>query len=301
MSRSASSALSRRQRGAAAVFIAPFLILFLATTIVPVGYAVWLSLYSEQSSGLGFGGTETVFVGLDNFVRALGSESFRGGFLTVGLYCAVYIPIMIGAALLLALLLDSAYARAKRFFQLALYLPNVIPGLIAATIWFYLYTPGLSPVVDAFESLGLGWDINSDGAALGAIANIAIWEHTGYNVIIFFAALQAIPREVIEAATVDGAGAVRTALRVKVPLIRGAVVLAVLFTVIGAMQLFTEPQIIRTESAAIGGEWTPAMFIYTAVTERHDYGQAAAASIIFAVVLGAASFVVTRFTSRRAA
>ncbi|MBV1851636.1 carbohydrate ABC transporter permease [Catellatospora tritici] len=294
------SGLARRQYGVATLFVAPFFVLFFVFTLAPIVYGGWLSLHREQTSGLGFGGEpEQVFVGLDNFTKALTNSTFLHGFATVGLYCAVYIPVMIAIAMVLALLLDSAYARAKRFFQLALYLPNIVPGLIAAMIWGYLYTPGLSPVMQALEQIGLPFTVTSDSGAVGAVANLAIWEHTGYNVIIFFAALQAIPREVIEAATVDGAGQVRTAISVKAPMIRGAVVLAVLFTVIGAMQLFTEPFIVRDTATSIDIGWTPSMYIFD-LTRHYDLGGAAAASLILTFVLAVASFAVTRFSRKGA-
>ncbi len=142
----ASTRLGRGRHAAPALFLAPFLLLFTATLLAPIGYAVWMSLYREQAaSGLGFGGTETLFVGIDNYLRALGDAGFRRGFVHIALYCLLYIPVMVGGALVLALLVDSALARAKRFFQLAYFLPHAVPGLIAAIVWGFLYTPGLSP------------------------------------------------------------------------------------------------------------------------------------------------------------
>ncbi len=112
-------------------------------------YAAWMSLYREESSGLGFGGTERVFAGLGNFTEALGNEAFLRSFGHIALYCVLYIPAMVGGALVLALLVDSTVARARRFFQIAYFLPHAVPGLIASLIWLYLYTPGLSPITDA--------------------------------------------------------------------------------------------------------------------------------------------------------
>ncbi len=148
-------AVSSRRRGrygAPAVLLAPFLLLFTACTLVPVGYAIYLSLYTEQRGGLGFGGTETLFTGWGNYARALKDDAFLEGFANIALYCLMYIPVMIALALALALLLDSALARAKRFFQLALFIPHAVPGIIAALIWMYLYTPGISPVLDLLET-----------------------------------------------------------------------------------------------------------------------------------------------------
>ncbi|WP_405851643.1 carbohydrate ABC transporter permease [Streptomyces sp. NBC_00090] len=291
-------ALRRRGRyGAPAVLLAPFLTLFTACTLVPIGYAIYLSLYTEQRGGLGFGGTETVFTGLGNYTRALEDKGFRDGFLTIAQYCLLYIPVMVGLALVLALVLDSALARAKRFFQLALFIPHAVPGIIAALIWMYLYTPGISPVLDALEALGTQPD--PLGHPLPAVVNMALWQWTGYNVVIFYAALQAIPREVLEAAVVDGAGPLRTALSIKVPLIRASLAMVGLFTVIGSLQLFTEPMILHGTAPGVTSTWTPNMYAYTAAFERSDYGLAAASSVLLAVAAAVLSFVVTRISRSR--
>ncbi|NEA37996.1 sugar ABC transporter permease [Streptomyces sp. SID11385] len=287
----------RARAGAPALLLLPFFILFTACTLIPIGYAVYLSLYDEKRSGLGFGGVHRVFSGFGNYADALGDPAFRDGFVNLGLYCLLYIPLMVVLSLLLALLLDSTLARAKRFFQLALFLPHAVPGIIAALIWMYLYTPGVSPVVGALDSAGFQADIL--GTPVPAVVNIALWEWTGYNLIIFFAALQAIPREVLEASVVDGAGPLRTALSVKLPLIRPSLAMVGLFTVIGSLQLFTEPMILHGATPDVVTTWTPNMYAYTAAFERDDYGLAAAASVLLALAAAALSYLVTRFSGGR--
>ncbi|GHH65972.1 sugar ABC transporter permease [Kitasatospora indigofera] len=287
-----STARTAGRRGAPALLLAPFMLLFTACTLIPIGYAVHLSLYTERRSGLGFGGTVSVFTGLGNYTRALGDPAFREGFLAVAGYCLLYIPLMLGLSLLLALLLDSALARARRFFQLALFLPHAVPGIIAALIWMYLYTPEISPVVGALDTLGAQPDLL--GNPLPAVVNIALWEWAGYNMVIFYAALQAIPREVLEAARVDGAGALRTAFSVKIPLIRASLTMVGLFTVIGSLQLFTEPMILHGAAPAVTSTWTPNMYAYSAAFDRNDYGLAAAASVLLALTAAALSYAITR-------
>ncbi|UUN31462.1 sugar ABC transporter permease [Streptomyces sp. FIT100] len=275
--------------------------MFLLCLIAPLAYTAWLSLFHEESSGLGFGGTTNVFVGLDNLQKALVDTAFWKSFRIPLLYCLIYVPVMIGAGVLMALLLDSVYARAKQFFQLALYAPHVIPGVIATIIWVYLYTPGISPVVDAFDRLGLPWSLGNDYAVVAAIANITVWLGAGYATVIFFAALQAIPRELIEAATIDGAGAVRTALSVKVPLIRGAIGMVAVFNVIASFQMFAGPLLLRQQTRTVTFEWTPVLFIYNRAFNLKDYGYAAATSLVFAAAIGLACYAGHRLTKRRTA
>ncbi|MGW4793000.1 carbohydrate ABC transporter permease [Nonomuraea sp. NPDC004297] len=285
-------------RWAIALLTAPFFVLFAAVVLAPLGYALWLSLFREQSSGLGFGGTESVFSGLDNYLSTLADDAFRDGFAVVALYAALYVPLMLGGALVLALLLDSGIALLRRFFQLALFMPHVVPGVIAGLIWLYLYLPGISPIVAVLRDGGITWDFLGDHV-LSSVVNIAVWEWIGYNMIIFFAALQAVPREVLEAATMDGAGPIRVALRVKLPLIKGAVVTALLFTIIGSLQLFNEPMVMDTVSDGVVSTWTPNMYAYAEAFGNNDIGQAAAASLLLAVLAAVLSYFVTTWGSKK--
>ncbi|HQF02828.1 MAG TPA: sugar ABC transporter permease [Phycicoccus sp.] len=288
--------LVHRQRRAAGIFLAPFLVLFTLVTIAPLGYSIWLSLFSEQTSGLGFGGVEQVFVGISNYVAALGDPAFRSGFGTIAAYIAIYVPLLMAAALLLALILDSGLAWGRKAAQLTLFLPHAVPGLIAALIWLYLYTPGLSPVIEWLGTTGPGGPATTN--PLLSVVNIAVWQWLGYNIVIFYAALQSVPDEVVDAAVVDGARPWQVALMIKLPLIRPAVVMAALFTAIGGVQLFTEPKILDQASASITSTWTPNMFLQSVAFDRNDYGLAAAASIIVALVAGGLSFVVMRLGNR---
>ncbi|MEU6142906.1 sugar ABC transporter permease [Streptomyces sp. NPDC047081] len=293
------SGLRRSQRRTAVLFVTPFFVLFAVVMAAPIGYAAWMSLFQERSSGLGFGGSERVFSGIANYTKALSDAGFRASFAHIAVYCALYIPVMIGASLTLALLLDSALARAKRFFQLALFVPHAIPGLIASIIWIYLYTPGLSPVLDWIGALGGSWDFYSNDHVLTSMVNLTAWQWIGYNMVIFYAALQAVPREVIEAAVVDGAGALRTALGIKVPMIASAIVMTVLFTCVGAIQIFTEPKLLNQRGApSIDTEWSPTLFIWKAGFVRHDYGLAAAGSLLLAALGVLLSYLVTRLGNR---
>ncbi|MDP5227317.1 MULTISPECIES: sugar ABC transporter permease [Arthrobacter] len=289
---------SRKGTLTALLFLAPFFVLFFAFTVFPVLYSCYLSLFKDKAAGLGLGAVQKVFVGGENYLRALTDPAYTSSFGNIAVYCLIYIPVMIVLSLSIALLLDSAAAKARGFFRLAFYLPNIVPGLIAAVIWLYLYTPEISPIVDAVKASGGTWDLSSTLAAYFSISNITVWMHTGYNVILFYAALQAVPKEVLEAATVDGAGPFRTAVAIKARMIAGAVSVATLFTVVGAMQLFAEPLLLKTKATAITSTWTPNMFIYDAAFDKHDFGYAAASALTFAVLIGVMSWAVTKLGSK---
>ncbi|WP_426989194.1 carbohydrate ABC transporter permease [Pseudarthrobacter sp. Y6] len=296
--RTKSRATSGTGGRAASLFLIPFFTVFTLAMVTPVVYAIVLSFYAQQKSGLGFGEAKTSFVGLENYVQVLQSETFVEGLGRLVLYCAIYIPCMVGGAIIFALLLDAAVARARKLFQLLVFLPHAVPGVIAALIWSYLYSPGVSPLVSALASGGIQVNFLDVHYVLPSIVNIAVWEWTGYNVIILFTALQAVPREILEAARVDGASEIRTALSVKFPLVLPALGVIMLFTIIGTLQLFTEPSIVAKATASVTGTWVPNLWAYDAAFNRHNLNQAAAASIIIALIAAVMSWVVTRFTAR---
>ncbi|MFD3731952.1 carbohydrate ABC transporter permease [Streptomyces sp. NPDC058632] len=290
----------RRRLGACGVLMTPFFALLLVVFLIPVGTAVHLSFYSDDQPGLGFGPERTVFVGLRSYAAVLTDPTFLGGLGTVALYCLVYLPLMVAGALVLALLLDSGVVRLRAWAQLGLFLPHAVPGIIAALIWLYLYTPGISPVVDLLARADITIDFLGVHTVLPSIVNIALWSNLGYNMVIFYAALQAVPREVIEASVVDGAGPVRTALQVKTPLIRASIVMVAMFTLIWALQLFTEPVLLSQSSPMINSRFSPSMYIYDAAFNRNNYSLAAAASVVLLICTLALSYGVTRITSRHA-
>ncbi|GHF82337.1 carbohydrate ABC transporter permease [Streptomyces thermodiastaticus] len=296
--RAAQRSARRRRNAAAGVLMTPFFLLLVLVFLVPLGTAVWLSLFSADEPGLGFGPERTVFVGLRSYAAVLTDPTFLSGIGTVALYCVIYIPLMVLGSLALALLLDSGVVRMRSWAQLGLFLPHAVPGIIAALIWLYLYTPGISPVVAALAKADITVDFLGLHTTLPSIVNIALWSNLGYNMVVFYAALQAIPREVLEASVVDGAGPVRTAVRVKAPLVRSSIVMVAMFTLIWALQLFTEPMLLHQASPMVSTRFSPSMYIYDAAFSRTNYSLAAAASVILLVVTIAVSYAVTRWTNR---
>ncbi|MET7437735.1 carbohydrate ABC transporter permease [Streptomyces sp. NPDC005496] len=279
-------------------FLVPFLIPFVLFTLVPVGYAFWQSLHKIERTGGTFGRTESVFAGFEQYVDVVKAPFFADSVLRVAGFALVQIPVMLLLALVLALLLDSAVARAKRFFRLVYFVPYGIPGVVAALMWAFLYDPRLSPIVDLLDSAGAHVDLLGPGAILWSIGNVVTWTYTGYNMLILYAALQAVPSDIEEAARVDGANGLTIALRIKLPIIRPALVLTGVFSIIGTFQLFTEPQVFRSISTSVTSTYTPNLAAYS-LASGDDYSGAAALSVLLAVVTFLLSFLFLRFTSRR--
>ena len=293
--------LSRRRRVTPYLFLLPFGLLFLLFFIAPILYAIYESLFRSQRSGLGLGAATVGFNGLNNYLQVIHDPDFYTGVGRVLLYGIVQVPIMLGLALLLALLLDSTVVRFKSFFRLVFFVPYAIPGLIAALLWGYLYDPGLSPIVKGFSTLGLGTpDFLGSGTVLWSIANIATWAWTGYNMLIIFAALQAIPTEIYESARLDGATGWRIAWHIKIPLAAPALVLTCIFSIIGTLQLFNEPQVLSTISNNISTSYTPNLYAYYTAFSNNNYYYAAAIAVVLALVTCVLSFGFLRITQRQA-
>ena len=283
-----------RHTGAVVVFLAPFLLLFAAFYLVPIGYAVVESLHTVRRTGT-FGPAREVWGGLTQYVAVARDTAFWRSIGRVLVFFVISVPLQLGLALVLALLLDSPLLRGRRFFRLAFFVPYAVPGVIAAIIWGFLYAPSLSPFALLTARVEpLGADL-----VIFALANIVNWVFTGYNMLIVHSALQAIPAEVLEAARVDGAGQWRTAWSIKIPMVAPALVLTGVFSIIGTLQLFNEPFVMRTVSSAVSTDYTPNMVVH-ATANVPNYNLAAAFSVVLALVTCVLSFVFLKATQRRA-
>ena len=295
------AAVPRRRRDAsrrAAVgylFVAPFLVIFVAMLVVPLVYAGYLSLFREQLIG------GTSFAGLDNYTRAFGDERLWQGVARVGVFFLIQVPIMLVLALAFALALDSGVLWLSRLFRLGFFVPYAVPGVVATLMWGYLYGPEFGPVAQLFEKLSLDPpNLLGSDLMLGSIANVVFWEFTGYNMILLYAALRAIPTELYEAAAVDGAGPWRTAWSVKIPALRPALLLALIFSVIGSFQLFNEPQLLqRLAPNVIDSAYTPNIYAYSLAFTSQDLNYAAAVSFLLGLVIVAVSYTVQLAANRR--
>jgi multiple sugar transport system permease protein len=275
-------------------FLAPFGVLFALFYLVPVGYAVYQSFLKIQREGA-WGVPETVFGGLAQYKLVLESNEFWSSILRVLLYFIVQVPIMLGLALIFALLLDSTVLKGKKFFRLAFFAPYAVPGVIASIMWGFLYVPSLTP----FPALTDRIDFLGSGFVLWSIANIVIWVYCGYNMLILYSALQAIPQEIYEAARVDGAGQFRLAWDIKIPIVMPAIILTAVFSIIGTLQLFNEPFVLRTFSGAVTSTYTPNMVVYS-TSVVPNYNLAAAFSVVLALATFILSFVFLKLTQKRA-
>lgn len=299
--RRSSTAASPRQsrrpvahKGAIALFVAPFGVLFLLFYLIPIAYAMWQSLLMVQREGT-YGAPQEVFGGFTQYALVFQNGPFWESVGRMLLFGIVQVPVMLGLALLFALLLDSPALKGKKFFRLAFFAPYAVPGVIAAIMWGFLYSPNLSPFTGVTEAV----DFLSPSLVLWSIANVVTWVYVGYNMLIIYSALLAIPSEVYEAARLDGAGQIRIAWSIKIPMVSPALVLTTIFSIIGTLQLLAEPQVFRSFSAAVSSTFTPNMTVY-ATSSVPNVHLAAAFSVVLALATFALSFTVLKFSQRKA-
>ncbi|GAA3442839.1 carbohydrate ABC transporter permease [Planomonospora venezuelensis] len=283
------------------VMVAPFTAFFALFFLVPIGIAVYQSLHGTERAGL-LGKPKDVFVGLGNYAEVLTDPGFHSGLLRVLGYVLLTIPVMLVLSAGFALILDSGIVRLRRLHRLAIFLPYAIPVVVATLVWGFFYQPEFSPIAGALRSLGFGTpELLEGGALLGSIANVAVWQWTGYNMIILIAALQAVPVSVYEAARLDGCGELALALRVKLPMLVPAMLLAFIFSLIGAFQLFNEPAVLRPLSSSVTADYTPNLYAYSKAFTDAQPGYAAAIAVVLALATFAFSFVFLRAGQRKGA
>lgn len=284
----------RRQNVAAYLFILPFFVVFVAMLIVPLVYSGYLSLFQSKLIG------GDVFAGLANYVRALQDSAFLASIGRMGLFLIVQVPIMLGLALFLALALDTGRVRGSRSVRLLVFMPYAVPAVVATLMWGYLYGPDFGPIAQIARGIGWGTpEFLSPGSILGSMMNIVTWEFVGYNMIIMYAALRAIPADLFEAAEIDGAGQFRVAWSIKIPAIRPAILLTVIFSIIGTFQLFAEPSLLNNIAPdAITNSYTPNYYAYNLAFINQELNYAAAIAFLLGLFIAIVSYVVQLATQR---
>jgi multiple sugar transport system permease protein len=283
-------------------FVTPAVVLYALTLLLPVGYTVYLSVEKVHVSGLGLGAgaRQQVFAGLSNYASALTDQPFLSSLVRVVVYSVILVPVMLGLALLFALLLDARRVRFQRFARLAIFLPYAVPVVIASLLWGFLYLPTVSPFPEILRPFGLSMpNLFSTNVVLLSVVNIGVWGGTGFNMIVMYTALRAVPSELYEAARIDGASQWQVALRVKIPMIAPALVLTGVFSIIATLQVFNEPQTLYPLTNTISPDWMPLMRVYDLAFNDNNSYEAAAMSVVIAAVMFVGSFFLLRASSKR--
>jgi multiple sugar transport system permease protein len=275
------------------VFVVPFILAFLLFSIAPLGYAIYTSLYTSKLIG------GTSYSGLANYTSTFDTSEFWSGLLRVVIFGAIQIPVMLVIAFFFATMFDLGIAKAGGFFRVIFFIPFAVPAVVASVMWSFLLEPQFGPFTHLANVLGFA-NTNFLGPNLifPVLIVIVIWEWTGYNMVILYTALKSVPRELIEAAVLDRTPMWKIVLKVKLPMVRPAIVLLAFLNVIGALQLFTEPIILAYYAPeSISNYYTPVLYLYNTAIGGQQYNLAAAGAVLFGiiiVVLSVGSLIIRR-------
>lgn len=278
------------------LFLAPFLLAFSLFFILPVLYSVYLSFLTRVRNG--FAPPTEVFGGFANYIRVFTDSDFLASFVNILVFGAIQVPLMLMFATAFALIIDETQGWLSKVFRTAIYIPYTIPGVIAGLLWGFLYSRNLSPLNYLLSNNG-GTPVNflDSSLLLFSIGNIVTWTWTGYNAVTLYANLQNVSRELYEAAAIDGATGWNVVRYIKLPLLRPALMLTLIFSVIGTAQIFSEPFVLRG-IGFVPVNITPNTYIYQIASQDANYSYAAALAVVLALVTFAFSAFFLRYVNR---
>ena len=276
-------------------FAAPAALLLAMIYVVPVGVLAWLSLTDYE-----LGAVDTRFLGLVNFERAVTDPVFRRSIVNTFAYVAIVLPGGVGLGLVAALLVHRR-VRTRSFYEVIYFLPVTSTLIAMATVWQFLLHPRLGPVREITLALGLGEVafLSDPTLVLPSLAAIGIWQLVGFNMILFLAGLSAIPRDLYEAAALDGAGgAIDRFLRVTWPLLGPTTMFVTITTSITAFKVFDTVAVL-TQGGPTGASEVLLYAIYLEGFQYFRIGYAAALTLIFLVFILAFSVMQAVALDRR--
>lgn len=268
-------------------FLAPFLLGFAVFWVWPILYSLYLS-FADWTGGV------TTWVGTKNYERLLADPIFRQALRNTLLILGVQVPFMITLALLLALGLNSTLLRFRGLYRFGFFAPLVVGTVSYAAIFRLIFNDQFGVLNAGLRAAGLdpvAWLFTPGPAQVVIIIGLT-WRWTGYNAIILLAGLQTISRDLYEASAIDGATGWRQTWHITLPLLRPAILFCVVLSVIGTMQLFTEPAIL-TAGGPANATLTLGLYLYRRAFQSADFGYASA--IAYAVALITIVFSLIQF------
>ncbi|WP_456286422.1 sugar ABC transporter permease [Microbacterium sp. JZ70] len=291
--RSRASALRRpRHTGSSApyLFISPFFVLYALFMLFPIGFGVYLSF--TEWAGLG----EPNLVGFRNYVELFRDPSFWTALGNTGIYTLAAMVLVLPLALLLALAMNARGLRLRDAFRAVFFLPMVVSPIVVALV-FGLFFDQQYGLVNAllravFGIPGVDW-LTSPGWAKAVVVILVLWRWTGYLTIFFLAGLQNVPRELHEAAALDGAGPVRAFWSVTLPALRPIASFVAVTVLVSSAQIFEEPFLL-TQGGPGEATISIAQFIYRAGFQRQELGYASAAGVVMFLIV----FIIGRLAYR---
>jgi multiple sugar transport system permease protein len=283
----AQSTLQAKEAQWAYLFLLPWLLGLLIFWIGPILASAYFSVLEYDVL------SPPKFIGLENYVRAFtGDKQFWPSLQRTLVYAITVVPIGLAGSLLLAILLNQG-AKGTNFFRTFYFLPHLTPTVALALLWTWLFHPSVGPVNVALSWVGIdgpGW-LTSKQWALPAVIIIALWAGMGGNaMLIFLAGLQGVPKELLEAAEIDGAGRMAKFWNVTLPMISPTLLFNLILGIIAALKVFTI-SFVATNGGPSYATWFYALHIYNQAFHYFRMGYGAALAWIFVIILLAFTYI----------
>jgi multiple sugar transport system permease protein len=263
------------------LFVLPYALFIVAIFAYPLGLAIYMSFHRYFFTAPGIG-VPRPFVGLDNYRAAFGDAQVRRAFLNILIFLVINVPLTVVLSLALAVALNAKF-RGRTFFRTAFYLPYVTASVAIVGVWLFLFSSGglVNKVLGPLAPVP-SWLINSHWA-MPTIAGFVTWKQLGFFVLLYLAALQNVPRELYESASVDGASAWRQFRAVTVPGVRSVTSLVTLLAIITGANLFTEPYLLTGGGGPNGTSASPVLIMVQLGIEQNRPDAAAAIGVILVI------------------
>jgi multiple sugar transport system permease protein len=276
-------------------FAAPFVILFGVFLAFPILASFALSFTSfglrDLQNPIG-----TTFVGLDNYANVIADARFWSALLNTTYFVVVGVPVTLTIGLLIAAALNRGITRFRTAFRVGYYLPVITSIVAIAVVWRFLLNPDEGLINMLLAGIGIdgpSW-LGDPTFAMPSIIAMAVWRNLGFAMVVFLAGLQAIPSELYEAGSIDGAGRWQSFRYITIPMLRPTILFMVVITTIGYLQLFEEP-FVMTDGGPLDRTLSVTMYMYQQAFRFFHQGYASAIAYILFVIVAIVAFLQFKF------
>ena len=275
------------------LFSAPYIVFVIAVFAYPLVYSVWISFHDFFFAAPG-AQVDRPFVGLQNYITAFSDPAVIRSFGNVGIFLLINVPLTVVLSLLLASALNKV-TRFRAFLRVSFYVPYLTASVAVVAVWLFLFNGnGLVNQVLGPLAPSPSWLVN-ERWAMPTIALFVTWKQLGFYILLYLAALQAVPKELYESASTDGAGAVRSFFSVTVPGVRPATVLVLLVSTVTGANLFTEPYLLTGGGGPNGASASPVLIMYQDGLQQGHPDTAAAIGVVLVIVVLGIALLQNRF------
>jgi multiple sugar transport system permease protein len=296
--RTARRAQGSRRTAVAWLFLAPFALVFLLYTAIPTVAALGFSLTDLRGTDLR-NPFAVDFTGLENYLRLFQDEIFLRDILNTALFVAVGVPLTMGIGFALAIVLNAGIRRLRGMFRVVFFAPVVTNIVAVALIWQYAFNANgtVNKVLGVVGFAGPNW-LDDPNLAMPVVILLGVWRNFGTAMVLFLAGLQAIPGDVYEAASIDGAGRWRQLRHITLPLLLPTTLMVSVLLTVFYLQVFDEPYLL-TNGGPLGSTESVALYTYHQFGSG-EFGMSSAASFVMLVLVMLVSIVQFRLLRPRA-